>query len=234
MWQSLLDTGKWNGEIWNKRKNGEVYPEHLTITAVRNLEGFVTNYVGSFVDITEQVRLQEELQRRAEVDFLTGLINRRHFLELAEVELVRAQRYNSSLSVLMMDIDYFKNINDTYGHKTGDLVLQKLALVCEEVLREGDIIGRLGGEEFSILLPETASPRAMEVAERLRQALADTSLKLGDSGLELPFTVSIGVTALEGRNFSIDSLLQEADAAPYQAKNSGRNRVVCNLNSSIA
>ncbi len=186
----------------------------------------------SFADITERIRLQEELKNRAEKDFLTGLTNRRHFLELAEAELVRAQRYGNPLSMLMMDIDFFKCINDTYGHKAGDLVLQKLATVCKEVLREIDIVGRLGGEEFSVLLPETGMLRAVEVADRLRQALENAKVFISgadhEADVQLHFTVSVGVAAMLNIDATVDSMLQQADVALYQAKNSGRNKVIAN------
>ncbi|OIQ96896.1 putative diguanylate cyclase YegE [mine drainage metagenome] len=233
MWQSLASTGLWSGEVWNKRKGGEVYPEYQTITAVKSTDGITTHYVASFADITERIRMQEELKNRAEKDFLTGLTNRRHFIELAEAELIRAQRYSSPLSMLMMDIDFFKCINDTYGHKAGDLVLQKLAVVCKEVLREIDVIGRLGGEEFSVLLPETGVLRAVEVAGRLRQALESARVVVDEVNHEvtkpLCFTVSIGVAAMSSVDATVDSMLLQADVALYKAKNSGRNKVVANV-----
>ncbi|MES2013409.1 MAG: PAS domain S-box protein [Pseudomonadota bacterium] len=232
MWKSLASTGLWSGEVWNKRKSGEIYPEYQTITAVKSADGVTTHYVASFADITERIRLQEELKNRAEKDFLTGLTNRRHFLELAEAELVRAQRYGNPLSMLMMDIDFFKCINDTYGHKAGDLVLQKLATVCKEVLREIDIVGRLGGEEFSVLLPETGMLRAVEVADRLRQALENAKVFISgadhEADVQLHFTVSVGVAAMLNIDATVDSMLQQADVALYQAKNSGRNKVIAN------
>jgi diguanylate cyclase (GGDEF)-like protein/PAS domain S-box-containing protein len=166
----------------------------------------------------------EELERRAYTDYLTGLANRRHFLEQAESELVRTLRYGRELSILMLDIDRFKTINDTYGHKVGDVVLKKLADVCSATLRDVDIVGRLGGEEFAVLLPETGEKSAMEVAERLRGALAASQVVLS-GGLPLHFTASFGVAILEDKDTNIDTLLNQADQALYRAKSEGRNRV---------
>lgn len=165
-----------------------------------------------------------ELERRAYSDYLTGLSNRRSFIEKAESELQRGLRYGGELSILMLDIDRFKQVNDTYGHKVGDSVLQKLAEVCRHTLRAIDISGRIGGEEFAILLPGTGIKPAMEAAERLRVALSEAEIPL-DSGLPLRITVSIGVVTLQDKPINIDTLLSQADEALYQAKNSGRNRV---------
>jgi len=133
-------------------------------------------------------------------------------------------RYGGALSMLMIDIDRFKNINDQYGHKSGDLVLQALAQLFRETLREVDIIGRMGGEEFAVLLPATDGAQAVEVAERLRQIIAASEVELAD-GARKSFTVSIGVASLSEHDASVDSLLSLADRAMYQAKQEGRNKV---------
>lgn len=166
----------------------------------------------------------EELERRAYFDYLTGLANRRSFLEQAEIELSRVLRYGGKLSILMLDIDHFKQVNDTHGHKVGDLVLKKLSEICRSTLRDVDIIGRIGGEEFAVLLPETDGTQAEEAAERLRAAIDGTRVSL-DSGLPLHFSASLGLTTLCNKDINIDTLLNQADQALYQAKNSGRNRV---------
>lgn len=224
MWETIRRTGMWHGEIWDRRKNGEIYPKWLTISTVKDSNGIVTNYVGSHIDITDRKLLEDELNRQAHIDFLTGVSNRRHFMELAEQELNRATRYANSLSIFMMDIDFFKQVNDTHGHKAGDAVLIKLAQVCCETLREVDVIGRIGGEEFAILLPETDMETAAEVAERLRVAITDTKVPL-ESGLPLRVTVSIGVVSLSSKEDNIDVLLNLADKALYEAKETGRNKV---------
>ncbi|HTY04564.1 MAG TPA: sensor domain-containing diguanylate cyclase [Rhodocyclaceae bacterium] len=177
-----------------------------------------------FKSAAETEILQAELERQAHTDSLTGLLNRRHFLTLAEKELSRAERYGGPVAVLMMDIDHFKKINDTYGHQIGDEVLQRLAERCRLELRDIDAIGRMGGEEFAVLLPQTEADVALEVAERLRQVIAETAVPL-DRGLPLHFTVSIGVAATRGAVPNIDTLLSQADDALYEAKDAGRNRI---------
>jgi diguanylate cyclase (GGDEF)-like protein len=169
--------------------------------------------------------LQHELERLAQTDSLTGLANRRHFMLLAEKELSRTLRYGGALTVLMVDIDFFKKTNDTYGHSTGDIVLQALAERFRAELRDQDIVGRLGGEEFAIILPQTDAASALEVAERLRLAVETNGVVL-PQGLPIRFTVSIGAAVLSDSNTNIEILLSQADKALYQAKRTGRNRVV--------
>ena len=166
-----------------------------------------------------------DLERQARTDYLTGLDNRRCFIEKAEVELARAERYGGEMSLLMLDVDRFKDVNDSYGHKVGDRVLQSLSATCRAVLREVDVIGRLGGEEFGILLPETPGRQALEVAERLREAVAATAVNLAD-GRAVNYTVSIGVTTLDRQHADLDTLFGQADHVLYAAKDAGRNRVV--------
>lgn len=172
----------------------------------------------------ENRQAHEELERRAYSDYLTGLSNRRHFFEQAEKELERIRRYGGKLSLLMLDIDHFKQINDTHGHKVGDLVLQKLSTVCQATLRDLDIVGRIGGEEFAILLQQTASESALQTAERLRLAFAAIRVPM-QGGRPLHFTASFGVATLTDKAANIDTLLNQADLALYQAKAAGRNRV---------
>lgn len=195
---------------------GNARPEKLEDGSIL-WHGFIT-------DITESKHLQEELEQQAHLDYLTGLPNRRYFMEQAERELSRALRYGASLSALMLDIDQFKEVNDTYGHKIGDLVLQKLSEVCQAALREVDVIGRLGGEEFAVLLPETDGYHALEIAERLRISIAQTVL-LPERERPMNFTVSVGVAQLIANEVDLDVLLHQADQALYEAKRSGRNKV---------
>lgn len=191
---------------------------------MRDVKGQITGLLAVTRDITARKRVDQELKRLAQIDSLTNLANRRHFMELAEQELSRTLRYGGPLSVLMLDLDHFKNINDTYGHKIGDLVLQKFGGLVRQTLRDVDAVGRVGGEEFAVVLPQTDGEHALEVAERLCRLTADTAVAL-DQGRPLHFTVSIGLTTLAGANSNIDTLLGQADQALYEAKNSGRNRV---------
>ena len=186
---------------------------------------WVKEMIGVVQDITERKEMEQRLEHEARTDALTGCATRRHFMELANLELARVRRYGGKLSMLMLDLDHFKRINDSYGHHAGDLTLQKLAQVCHGVLRQEDVGGRLGGEEFAVLLVETGKASAHEVAERLRQAIAAAEVPLED-GSCVRFTTSIGVATAEPEDSNIEALIKRADQALYQAKNTGRNRVV--------
>jgi diguanylate cyclase (GGDEF)-like protein/PAS domain S-box-containing protein len=206
-----------------KRKDGQFLPISVSVSAIvrgQRAGGIVV----VFHDITDRKKYQQELEHRARTDALTGLNNRRHFHELAELEVARAKRYGKSLSVMMLDLDHFKDINDAYGHQVGDTVLQKFSNICLQSMREIDVIGRLGGEEFAILLPEANITQAMEAAERLRAEVEHTALPL-EGGQVITFRVSIGVTELHEADQDIASLLKRADAAMYDAKQAGRNSV---------
>jgi len=169
----------------------------------------------------ENARLFAELQELATHDSLTGVFNRRHFFKLASNEIERANRYHQNLSVILFDIDHFKSVNDTYGHPKGDSVLQSIAQRCRTNLRDVDIIGRYGGEEFIILMPSTDMTNAAIAAERLRWGVLQENIDTGNG----PLTISLGVAAYDENCKDIDDLLARADKALYSAKNSGRNRV---------
>ena len=180
--------------------------------------------IGIIIDITERKQLEAELERLATIDPLTGVLNRRQLVSLATVELARAHRYGHPTSVVMLDIDFFKKINDTYGHVTGDSVLAGLAHLLTELSRTSDLVARFGGEEFVLLLPETNLIDAQEVAERIRQKVANTPFVV--DGQAIRITVSLGVTNSERSGQDFASLLKDADHLLYQAKQSGRDRVV--------
>ncbi len=175
-------------------------------------------------DVSGRRTLEEELRRLATTDSLTGASNRRHFLELASAELKRSRRYGAPLAVLMLDIDHFKQVNDSFGHDAGDEVLKKLVDCCLQTLRSSDLFGRFGGEEFAALLPETSEQAALQTCERLCQELS--GLRIRTHRGEVRITVSIGLTMLTGSDQDFDSLLKRADNALYEAKNAGRNLIV--------
>lgn len=194
------------------------------MVTVTRFDGDASYVVVAHQDITERKLAEIELEKWAQIDALTGLANRRYFLAQAEQELLRNRRYGGKLSVLMMDLDNFKAINDVHGHKVGDLVLIRVGEVCREVLRHVDIAGRIGGEEFAIILPETDGQVALDVAERLREAIASAHIPL-ENGATLLVTASIGIAELAAGDALFDSILHRADKALYEAKHSGRNKV---------
>ncbi|RZU46795.1 PAS domain S-box-containing protein/diguanylate cyclase (GGDEF)-like protein [Fluviicoccus keumensis] len=180
--------------------------------------------LGMSTDITERKHLEDELLRLATTDDLTRLSNRRHFLEQAESTLSRSRRYNEPLSLLMCDIDLFKHINDTFGHAVGDRALCRVADIIRSSLRDTDLAGRIGGEEFAILLVQTPPEQAHDVAERLRQAIESAPL-VQDGGSQVNLTISIGIASPAYPVETLATLLQHADQALYAAKREGRNRV---------
>lgn len=211
-----------------RRKDGSLLPVSVSASVlVTNTDS--SGIVVAFHDITEIKHFERELERRAQTDVLTELNNRRYFYELAEQELLRARRYGKSLAFLMLDVDHFKQVNDTYGHYAGDAVLRKLSEVCLHTLREIDIVGRFGGEEFVVLMPETEAAHALDAAERLRLEIAAADVVI-DSGESIRFTVSIGVTCLCADDENIDAVLKRADTALYQVKKAGRNQVMLAAN----
>ena len=174
-------------------------------------------------DITERKILQARLEYQASTDPLTALNNRRHFLLKADQEFLRFKRYDNPFAMLMLDLDFFKNVNDTYGHQTGDALLREFARQMRLTFRHSDILGRIGGEEFSVLLLESGMHRGIEIAERLRQQAASNPLHLNETAV--PYTVSIGVTTACASDESLDSIMRRADEALYRAKRNGRNQV---------
>jgi diguanylate cyclase (GGDEF)-like protein/PAS domain S-box-containing protein len=224
LWQTILNGETWHGELINRRKNGSLYHEEFSIAPVRDENGVINHFVGVKLDISERKRLEAELWEMATTDVLTGLFNRRHFMARLAEELARLQRLeHHHVSVLMLDIDHFKLINDTYGHAVGDEMLKHIAGLMHHELRRIDTIGRLGGEEFSIFLSGTDLAAAVVFADRLRQKIADMPLRI--DGQSISATVSIGIAAMETTDTQADAVLIRADHALYRAKSSGRNRV---------
>ncbi len=224
--QDCITTGGPTSMEYRRRtKNGDWLWLYAVAKVVEwDAEHRPTRLIGIHTNIHQRKQMELELQQKAYTDYLTEVNNRGHFMELGEKELSRALRYQASLAILMLDIDWFKRINDSHGHKLGDMVLKKLADICRGTLREIDIIGRIGGEEFAILLPETDQQQAAEVAERLRAEIAEARIPMKD-GLPVHFTVSIGVASVVSVDDNMDVLLNRADQALYQAKETGRNKV---------
>lgn len=205
-----------------RHKDGSRFPVEVSVSTMYR-DGRRFN-VGILRDISQRVETERKLVELATTDPLTGLLNRRRFMELAREELARSERYGHHVSLLMLDLDRFKSVNDTHGHQLGDQVLCCLAEVVQHGLRQVDVMGRIGGEEFAVLMPETDVLQAVVAAERLRLAVEASSLKLEEG--ELKFTVSIGVAqAVPGDHIPLRTLFKQADDALYQAKETGRNRV---------
>jgi len=201
--------------------DGRTVERHSTVLCKD--DGQYLGRVWFFRDITEQKRTEASLQELAHHDPLTGVANRRFFFERARQEFARIKRKPSPLSIVTFDVDYFKLINDHFGHAVGDEFLISLCKTCLPLMRESDIFARIGGEEFAILLPDTNLEGAAVVAERFRKAIGDNPLSLPDG--ELSCTISVGVAMLKTTDGSIDDCLLRADNALYDAKRNGRNRV---------
>lgn len=210
-------------ELLNYKRDSEEFWIDTHIVPLRDKKGRVTHFATIGRDLTATKRLQEELRQMASTDPLTGLLNRRRFLEQAESDFQRSLRYQHELAVVMLDIDHFKTINDTRGHFTGDQVLVAMSRSTESLLRNTDIMGRWGGEEFAILMPETPLAGAAILAERLREELA--RLVVTTSSGDLRFTVSAGVAARGKTDADVTDIMQRADTALYAAKEHGRNRI---------
>jgi diguanylate cyclase (GGDEF)-like protein/PAS domain S-box-containing protein len=202
-------------------KGDKEIPILKTVTST-TISGRV-HLVESFLDITEIRKMQEELKILSTTDFLTGLYNRRHFLELFEKEFSRALRFDKKISFMMLDLDHFKKINDTYGHHAGDKALVTFSDLTKSLLRKYDILCRFGGEEFAIFCPETSTEEAALVAERIRKEIEKNTILY--DGMEIKLTVSIGIAEFIHSDKEVDDIIKRADKALYKAKFSGRNNV---------
>lgn len=226
MWQSLNEQDRWQGEVWNRRKNGEVYPQWLTISVVRNDSGAVTHYVATLSDITQRKAAEQEIHQLAFFDALTGLPNRRLLIDRIEATLKEAQREGHYSAVMFIDLDNFKTINDSLGHYQGDALLVSVAKRLAGIVRDSDTAARLGGDEFVVMLHElgndivVAAQHAERIAYKLLTALKEPIVI---DGHPLQVSGSIGITLFSGQQIGVSEILQQADLAMYQAKASGRN-----------
>jgi diguanylate cyclase (GGDEF)-like protein/PAS domain S-box-containing protein len=245
LWDTILSGQSWHGLFQNKKKNGELYWESATISPVKDEKGSVTHFLAVKEDITERKIADAELRRAqdaleaahrelqqsfareqklARMDDQTGINNHRFLMQLAEREFNVAMRYRQSFSIMFFDIDYFKQINDTFGHEMGDQVLKMTIRTVCTMLRSTDLIGRYGGDEFVILLPHTSAEDALPLAERIHVSLAAMHLDTENGPLRL--TISIGLAQLDhdtSQPDTVEYLLHRADQALYAAKQAGRN-----------
>jgi diguanylate cyclase (GGDEF)-like protein/PAS domain S-box-containing protein len=227
MWRTLNDTGTWQGEVWNRRKSGEVYAEILSIDTVKDSAGVVQHYIAIFTDISHIKEHQRELDRIAHYDALTGLPNRRLFDDRLSMELERARRQKEAVAVCFLDLDGFKAVNDTYGHEVGDRLLSVLGERLRLALRAHDSVARMGGDEFVLLLAQlprdNPRPMASEIIDRVLRAV-EQPVTLSDRPIAV--SASVGVAVFPEIDLPADQLLRYADRAMYKAKQQGRNRSI--------
>lgn len=221
MWSRVAAHGLWQGEVWNRRKNGEVFPAWLTITSVTNSDGAVTHYTGSFEDISERKRSEEHIHFLAHHDALTRLPNRTLLEDRIRQAIAKSRRDGTRTAVLFLDLDRFKLINDTLGHNTGDQLLTRVAERLKDLLRETETVARLGGDEFIIVIPGLADiERAAHVAQRILDVIAAPQV-IDERPLHV--TPSIGISIYPDDGEDVPTLLRNADTAMYHAKERGRN-----------
>lgn len=228
MWNELQVDGQWEGELWSKRKNGETYPEWLTITAVVTDEGEVSHYVATFQDITDRKEAQAMIEHQAYYDILTDLPNRRFLLDRLQQELSAAKRHEYFGALLFIDLDHFKTLNDSLGHAAGDFLLQQVAKRLARNVRTEDTVARLGGDEFVVLLPylhkdsDQSGTLVQNIADKLREAL---TAPYDIQGHAYSFSPSIGIALFPYENETAEDVLKHADTAMYKSKSEGRNTI---------
>ncbi len=221
MWEGLVAEGKWQGEVWNRRKSGEVYPQLLHITAIRDRDGRLTHYAALFTDISRLKETEARIRDLAYYDPLTGLPNRRLLEDRLQVEIGHAARLRCRLAVLFVDLDRFKRINDSLGHSVGDKLLVEIAARLRGSLREDDTVARMGGDEFLVILNNLAGPD--EAAMTARRLVGALRRPVHIEGRELVVTTSLGVSIYPDDSQDADTLIKHADVAMYRAKDEGRN-----------
>ena len=222
MWVGLRETGKWSGDIWNRRKNGEEYVERLTIDTTYNEDGSVNCHIGLFSDVTAQRQREETIWRQAHFDHLTGLPNRQMFHEELRRAMEEADQGGHSLALIYLDLDLFKEVNDSLGHDKGDELLKEVALRLARSVRHDDMVARLGGDEFTLIMSRDDEPDVVEnVCRRVLEAVAEP-YELGHSVITV--SASLGITFYPRDGANVTELLKNADLAMYSAKDAGRNQ----------
>ncbi|WP_324170904.1 EAL domain-containing protein [Sulfurimonas sp.] len=229
MWTDLISKGEWNDDIYNKRKNSEIYLERLSITAIKDNNNITTHYLAQFIDVTDIKEAQEKAQHQADHDFLTGLVNRKYLLQRLNEELVKAIRHNFLHAFLFIDLDAFKNINDTYGHDIGDKLLIEVSKRLKSILREEDIVARISGDEFAVVILNI-DKETPEAAKDVKEICTKIINKLNKTFIfneqKLNISASIGVKLFPDDKVGIPEIMTNADAAMYQAKSQGKNQFV--------
>jgi diguanylate cyclase (GGDEF)-like protein len=225
MGSDITLTGAWQGEVWNRRKNGDVFPEWLTITAVFDSAGLVTHYVATHTDITLRKAAEDEIKHLAFYDPLTKLPNRRLLRDRLNQAVTQAKRDSTLLALIFVDLDKFKPVNDVHGHAVGDQLLQAVAHRLSTCVRESDTVARVGGDEFVLLLPTISSAAdAVLVAEKVHAVLRQSFDLVG--ALQVRISSSAGIAIYPEHGDDETTLTHHADLAMYQAKSAGRDRFV--------
>uniref|UniRef100_E6QSY6 Cyclic di-GMP phosphodiesterase Gmr n=1 Tax=mine drainage metagenome TaxID=410659 RepID=E6QSY6_9ZZZZ len=228
MWESINLTGKWQGEIWDRRKNGEIYPKWLTITSVKGDEGVTTHYVGLQLDITDRKQAEKQLQILAHNDPLTGLPNRALFHDRLEHGLELARRHQHSIAVLFLDLDHFKEINDTLGHDVGDILLKEATNRLLACVRKTDTVARMGGDEFTVIITEMRTTEDAEcVAKDILKAFSQP-FELNERFYNVGCSIGIAIFPEHGQDNK--TLLKHADSAMYYAKRQRNTFCIFNNN----
>ncbi len=220
MWKSIDKKGWWQGEVWNRRKNGELYPEWLTINCVRDADGQVVNYVGIFSDISLVKQSQQRIEYLATHDELTGLPNRMLYMDRLNIAIKKAERTGNKIAVLFVDIDNFKLINDTMGHDVGDILIKQVADLLKVCTRAGDTVSRFGGDEFTIIIEASGPEEVVAGAQRIVDTLSQPHMLRGE---QVFTTASIGISLYPDDATDGQTLLKNADIAMYRAKERGKN-----------
>ena len=225
MWKKLIQTGYWQGEVWNRRKNGKTYAQRLSISAIQGTEACASPYsyyIAFTSDITESKRQQQQLERMAHYDALTDIPNRVLLADRLHQAIAHARRNENELALVYLDLDGFKEINDTHGHETGDQLLVAIAHRLRNTLRESDTLARLGGDEFIAVLSDLKKPNECEAALSRLLAVANTPFEIGQHTLQL--SISIGAALFPRDGEDAETLTRRADQAMYRAKQAGKNQ----------
>lgn len=222
LWKTLLSENHWEGDVWNRKKSGEVYAEWLSITAVQDEQGVTQNYVSLFSDVTEEKMAAEQILEHANYDLLTRLPNRRLFHDRLDQGMKQADRLGESLALIFLDLDYFKEVNDSMGHQAGDDLLIQVASRISAKVRATDTVARLGGDEFTVILPNITD---VDAVGRVAQSIVDTLSQPFNLGIkEAHISASIGISIYPNDATEMQTLLKRADEAMYLSKSHGRNR----------
>ncbi|MCF6309630.1 MAG: EAL domain-containing protein [Sulfurimonas sp.] len=229
MWNNVLESGHWQGEIYNKRKNGEIFPERLSITAIKGEDDKTTHYIAQFIDLTDIKKAQKVAEEQANHDFLTNLLNKKSFTQRMEEEFGKATRHDFKHALLFIDLDNFKAVNDNYGHNIGDLLIIEVAKRLNKSIRDGDILARLSGDEFAIVLLninkdiDMAAKEVGDICNKILKIISDEFILENNI---INISSSIGIKIFPNNEKTVKNIIAYADTAMYRAKNQGKNQFV--------